>query len=272
MKKVILFILVFLSVLAIIIKFSYKPLSELLKFEQRAGLRVEASKKSKILINNKEVGETPFQDENLIEGEYLIDLQPLSDATAAATVSWQGHVKLNGGTLTVVNRELEAKQSASSGEVITLEKGSGATIISNPAGAVVSVDGQEKGRTPLSVQVSAGEHQFLLSKDNFLKRSIRATLVEGYNLVLSVDMAISEADLTKIPTVATNPLTQLVVKNTPTGFLRIRATSSTSGKEVGRVSPGDTLTLIDESSGWYKVKLQNGIEGFVSSDYVEKKQ
>ena len=62
----------------------------------------------------------------------------------------------------------------------------------------------------------------------------------------------------------------VTILNTPTGFLRVREDASTGAVEVGRVTPGDTLPLIDEVSGWYKIQLTDGKEGWVSSQYASK--
>jgi uncharacterized protein YgiM (DUF1202 family) len=97
-------------------------------------------------------------------------------------------------------------------------------------------------------------------------------LVEGYNLNVSVDLAIAEADLTKVATEPQLSTQLVVVRRTPVGFLRIRSGPNTASSEVGRVVPGDTLTLLEEVSGWSKIRTVDGKEGYVSSVYVEKKQ
>lgn len=271
MRRFIITLLVFLSVIALVVRFSSKPLEQFLGLKQRAGMRVESNTKAKVLLDKKDMGEVPFQNEELSEGEYLLEVVPQNQATDSAKASWQGYVRLNGGTLTVVNRELAQTSAESSGEVITLEKGKGATVVSTPSSAEVFIDGQSRGRTPVSIEdLSSGEHQFLLSKDNFLKRSIRATLVEGYSLNLSVDLAISEADLSKISTPPTPTSQEVIVKQTPTGFLRIRSGPSTNSQEVARVSPGDRLILLEELSSWSRVKTSSGVDGYVSSVYIEK--
>ncbi|EKD90753.1 MAG: hypothetical protein ACD_30C00092G0021 [uncultured bacterium] len=269
MKKTLVTILIFLSIIALILQFGIRPLEGLLNLKERAGLRVESTPKTKIFIDNKEVGEVPYQEENFSEGEYLISLK--DEASGSATL-WSGYVKLNGGTLSVVNRDIQKTQALSSGEVITLEKGAGVTIISNPSGAEVLMDGVIIGRTPLIyTEIISGEHQFLLSKDSFLKRTIRATLIDGYNLTLNADLAISEAELTKLPTPPVTALPQVLIKQTPTGFLRVRDKASLNGKEIAQVKPGESLTLLEESGEWFKVRLPDGQEGYISSQYAEKK-
>lgn len=271
MKKVLLIILVFLSLISILFQFGRKPLQQVLGSQSRSGLQVDSNIKAKVLIGDVEVGETSYLDSNLTEGELLVSVEPTSDASASAA-SWKGYVKLNPGTLTVINRNMEASSQSSSGEVITLERGKGATVVSTPPEAEVTVDGAVVGRTPITLSdLSSGDHQFILSKENFVKRSIRAKIVDGYNLVLTVDLAIAEADLTKLPTVPVSSTAQVVVKSTPTGFLRVRSTASANGQEVGQVKPGDVLTMLEEIPNWYRVRLSDGKEGYISSAYAQKK-
>lgn len=276
MKKIVISLLVFLGILGILLRFGYPLLVQRLGLQGRAGVKIDSTPKTKVLINDKEVGETPFQDEQLSKGEFLISLKNLSEVSSSATSSgkvlWQGYVKLNSGTLSVVNRDLTDQSTTSSGEVISLEPGDGVTIVSTPTAAVVSVDGKEQGRTPLTISnLPAGEHQFIISHDNFLNRSIRANLVDGFNLKLNVDLALSEADLTKIAVPAITEAKQVVVKKTPTGTLNVRETASTNAKVVTQVKPGDILSVLEEIPNWARVRTPDEKEGFVSSAYIEKK-
>ena len=284
MRKVLLIILIFLSLLALFIRFGTNPLLKSLGLEPRSGLRVEANKKAKVflcqsqnqacLASPQDLGATPYQDENLAQGQYLVFLKDEENiASDGAKFDWQGYVKLNPGTLSVVNRELAPTKAGSSGEVITLERGKGVTIISTHSSAQVTMDGQDLGRTPISIsEIAVGEHQFLISKDNFLKRSIRATLVEGFNLTINVDLAIAEVDLSKIPTEPIIKTPQVLVKQTPTGFLRVREKANINSAEIGRVIPGETLVLLEEIPNWNKIRTKDGKEGYVSSSYTEKKE
>lgn len=255
----------FISGILILLQVGTKPLIDYLDLEPKAGLRVDANISSKVFVNSKEVGQTPLQKEDFEAGEYLVELK--NDKG-----EWQGYVRLNPGTLSVVNREIADSQAVSSGEVISLENGRGATIVSNPQGADVQIDGKLVGKTPVSVgELSSGEHTFLLDKGNFLKRSIKVNVAEGYDLNLTVDLAISDVDLTNISTIPIESSPVLIVGNTPSGFLRVRSRTSTTSSEVTRVSDGDELVLLEELANWYRVRTSEGKEGFVSSTYVSKK-
>lgn len=275
MRRVIVILLVFLSLVLLFLRLAYQPLAESLGIKPKAGLRVEASLPSQVFLGDKNIGTTPLQNESLVEGEYLVSLvpeKPGNEATASASLGWKGYVRLNGGTLSIVNRDLSADAAAAAGEVITLDRGSGITVISTPSGAEVIMDGQSIGRTPISLsKTTAGEHQLMVSRDGYIARSSRVNVVDGYSLTWAVDLARSEADLTQLPRIPEIVTNQLIVKATPTGFLRLRASASISSSEVGRVNSGDMLTLIEELEGWSKVKTADGKEGFVSSIYVEKK-
>lgn len=270
MRKIIIALLIFLGIIGILLRYGYPILVERLGLQGRAGIKIDSNPKTSVYINGQKVAQTPFQDENLKEGEYLVELKV--DEASSSAQGWKGYVGLNAGTLSVVNREIGESQVNSSGEVITLASGSGVTIISTPTEATVLVDGVERGRTPLSISsLPSGEHQFIISHDNFLNRSIRANLVDGYNLKLNVDLALSEADLTQISSPPITANVELTVKKTPTGFLNVRQSASINAKVVVQVKPGDKLVLLEELPNWNRVRTSDGKEGFVSSAYVEKK-
>lgn len=217
-----------------------------------------------VFLDEKEVGKTPYEDKNLDVRQYSVKLE--KDGSM-----WQGKVKLTPKTLTIINRDLAKDQASSSGEILTLDRGRGMTVISNPSDAEIEIDGKVYGKTPININIESGEHTIIVSHTNYLKRSIRANLPDNFNLTVSVDLALSEADLTSISAPVITQTPEVVVKQTPTGFLRVRDKASLSGKEIARVSSGDTLILLEELAGWDRVRLPNGTEGYVSSTYVEKK-
>jgi len=265
MRRVIVLLLVFLSVVVLVVRFGSFFVSKYLVGQTRSGVRIDASSVADVTIDNVSAGKTPVEKEDLTAGDHLVKLQSTDG-------SWQGYVKLNSGTLTVVNRDLAQTAASSSGEIITLEKGSGATVVSTPDGSDVEVDGKSVGKTPLSIPgLSPGEHNFSVSHPNYLKRSIKATATDGYNLTLSVDLALSEADLTQIETTPIQSTTEVVVQQTPTGFLNIRSQASETAQIVGKAKPGDTLTLLEELPSWDRIRTSDGTEGYVFSSYVQKK-
>lgn len=264
MKKIIIWLLILLSIVVLLIRYSSKLTEVLLNVKQRGGVSVLSTPlEATVYLDNKEVGKTPFEDKNLDVRQYTVKV----DKDGA---SWQGIVSLTPQTMVIINRDLASEQASSSGEILTLDKGRGITVISNPSEAEVEVDGKNVGKTPISINIQSGEHSILLSHSNYLKRSIKAILPENYNLTVSVDLALSEADLTTISAPVITQAAEVVVKQTPTGFLRVRDQASLNGKEISRVDVGEKLVLLEELDGWDKVRLPDGTEGFVSSTYVDK--
>ena len=271
MRKVLIIILIFLSVISITLQLGSGYLKGILGRGLKAGIRVESNVPAKVLLNNQDVGTVPFQDDNLKPGDYVVSLKA-DEATDSAKVFWEGYAKLNDGSLTIVIRDIADAKEASAGEIISLEPGRGVTITSSPSNAEVFIDGKLSGRTPLSVpDLSEGEHQFIVSRENFLKRSIRSKVIDGLDLIISVDLAITEPDLTKLPQEPTSSTQEIVIKNTPTGFLRVRESSSLNAKEIGQVKPKEIYLLLEETPGWVRIRLKDGKEGWVSSSYIQKK-
>lgn len=266
MKKVLLWLLIVISVVVLVLRFGTKQLTTLVGVKEVGGIRVQSIPEgAQVLIDENPVGVTPFEEVKLDIGTYRVKV-------SKDNLSWEGKVDVEPGTLTVVNRELAAEQTSQAGEVLTLEKGKGITVITQPSGASIEIDGKSYKESPALLDIEEGEHIITLSKTGFLKRSIKATTPSDYQLNLTVDLAVTELDLTNTPSPKVVQDNLLVVKNTPTGFLRVRDKPSLLGKEVTRVNPGDELILLEEVTNWSRVRLSDNTEGYVSSTYVEKKK
>jgi hypothetical protein len=60
----------------------------------------------------------------------------------------------------------------------------------------------------------------------------------------------------------------ITVIDNPAGFLRVRKTPG--GVEIAKLSPGDSLPLIQENNGWSQIRMEDGSVGWVSSRYIKK--
>lgn len=265
MKKVIIWILVFISFLSLLLRFSNKAVELFLGIKEMSGISILSEpSEAAVYLDGKEVGKTPFEDKNLEVRDYTVKIEK-------GETSWQGKITLTSGTMAIINRDLAKDQASSAGEILTLQRGHGITVISNPGDADVEIDGKSYGKTPITQNLDSGEHTILVSHANFLKRSIRANSPNNFNLTLSVDLALSEPDLTTIQTPVITETPEVKVLQTPTGYLRVRDKPNLLGQEIARVKPGDKLILLEEMGDWDRVRLPDGTEGFVSSAYVEKK-
>ncbi|OGE18619.1 hypothetical protein A3J19_04055 [Candidatus Daviesbacteria bacterium RIFCSPLOWO2_02_FULL_41_8] len=271
MKKIIAWFLIIISLSALLLRFSDKITEVVLGVKKTSGISVLSEPSdATVYLNEKQVGQTPWGEKGLDIGDYLVKIEK-------GKASWQGRVKLTGGTVTVVTRDIATDSASAAGEVLTLDKGKGLTVISNPPDALVEIDGQPYGKTPVAVNINSGEHAILISHQNYLPRSFSADLPENFNLTVSVDLASTEADLAAASSPSSSPspvITQtpaVLVKQTPTGFLRVRDKPSLNGKEIAQVKPGESFPLLAELKSWDKIRLSDGREGYVSSAYVEKK-
>ena len=88
---------------------------------------------------------------------------------------------------------------------------------------------------------------------------------------LGIDPEVATSSATLISSPSANISNQTItIQETPTGFLRVRKEPTVSSEEIGRVNPGETFTLIEEKTGWYKIELKDKQEGWVSSQYAKK--
>ena len=59
------------------------------------------------------------------------------------------------------------------------------------------------------------------------------------------------------------------IKETPTGWLRVRSAPSTNATESGQVKPGETYSYLEEEeNGWYKIEFE-GKPGWISGTYAD---
>ena len=56
------------------------------------------------------------------------------------------------------------------------------------------------------------------------------------------------------------------------GWLRVRSEPNLSGSEIARVNVGEKFELLEEKTGWAKIKLEDNQTGWVSADFIEKLQ
>ena len=288
MKKKIVFFLV-LSVLLFLGAVVKNSLFN--KQGEKGTLQVSSSPEASVFANNVAIGKTPFKDE-MKTGEYLIKLIPEGEATA--TASWTGKVQINERTLSYINIELGSSDVSTAGEVFTVVKMKNKPKNSNqgqifvktdPMGAIVYLDNDEKGVAPLLLDnVLQGEHELAVFMPGFFKRVQKVNVDGGYKLEAQFKLAIDEsqkinADQGKEASgEATSSATtgetkeknkQVLIKETPTGWLRVRTDASLSASESARVNPGDKFKYLDEKSGWYKIEYEKGKTGWISANYAK---
>lgn len=240
-----------------------------------------------VFLDNVMRGNTPYTN-TLKEGEYLLKVVPDGVATQAA--SWQKKISLFAGSLTYVDVQLESTDIASWADVYWLTKlgmfntSSSLVIDTEPSGALIYLDNDEKGVSPLTLDnVSKGSHELSAFMPGFSRRSKKITISPGYQLHGFIKLALDpgqksqytiQEPVSPIATAAASlkqPTNRVQILDTPTGWLRVREEPTLAGSESARVNPGQLFELIDEQTGWYKIKIDAGKQGWISSEYAEKK-
>lgn len=248
-------------------------------------LKVASNPTASVFLDNKHVGRTPVETK-VASGDYTIRLVP--ETTTQALASWQGSIKITPDILTYVNANLAESEFTTSVETMWLEKITSklaeVAVRTNPDGAMASIDGETKGITPISIpNITAGDHALAIISSGFLPRNIKIKTTAGYKLNAVVKLALSgetppEASPSPTPqstptkaTSSTDPITPFVtIKDTPTGFLRVRLEPSTSASEAARINPGEKYHIEDEKTGWYQIKYDAKNLGWISGQYATK--
>ncbi len=241
----------------------------------KGALQVTSNIQATVYLDNKSVGTTPVclcnQNQTIKNGEYNLRISPFD----SSLTDFQTRIKINPKVLTAVDRTFLPGALANS-YTLTLEKINNPNpellVTSIPDGAIVSIDGNPSNVTPLSLKdIAASEHELEIQKAGFNKKTIRIRVVKNYKLVVNTILGteIKGLEDTPSPTPQASSSALIRVKNTTTGFLRVRETPSISAGEITRVMPGEEFPFIDEQEGWYKIKVASN-EGWISSDFSEK--
>ncbi|MEK7513871.1 MAG: PEGA domain-containing protein [Patescibacteria group bacterium] len=234
---------------------------------KKGALSVTTTPKATIFLDGEHLGSTPYFNEKLKAGEYVLKIVP--ESTGQALTPWEGRVNLSPNILTVVNRELGLTQDESSGEILSFEpladkKAISISVVSTPDGAVIDLDGEPRGYAPISVDnVSEGEHIITISSPGFVEKTVKAKTVKGHKLIVSVQLARESAAVepepeTKEATPSATPKVSPKISPAPSGSPKITA----SPKPTPKASPtGDIArpyVQITKDPGWARVRTGAG--------------
>lgn len=237
-----------------------------------SGLLIETSPASTVYINGEEVGRTPYTS---LKSPGEITLRLIPDSFGMPLSPYEEKINLVSGVETVVRRYFGANETFTEGEVLSFEKlasknTSGITVITDPENVQVAIDEVSKGISPYTTQdAEDGVKKIKLSAEGLKDREIEVNLINGYKLIAFIKL--SKIEVQKKVEVEENTIKMVKILETPTGFLRIRKEASSSAAEVGRVKEGEEYELMGASTkgDWYKISPQEGVTGWVTSQYSE---
>lgn len=64
--------------------------------------------------------------------------------------------------------------------------------------------------------------------------------------------------------------TRVKILPTGVGFLRVRSGPGTSFDEVVKINPGEEYPVLAEQNSWYKIRLKDGREGWITGQWAQK--
>jgi len=246
-------------------------------------LKINSSPVASVFIDNVVVGKTPFEERYRV-GEYMIKLIP--EGVATDTASWNGKVAVEKNIITYINIELGSSDLTTAGEIFTMRKsetaknGKGEIYIeTEPAGAIVSLDNDEKGVATLLLEdVPPGVHEVSVFMPGFFKRTEKVNVNSGYRIFAKFKLAIDQSqkfiknnDEEKKSTVSAQIQEKkyVIISETPTGWLRVRVEPSLGASESAKIKKGERYELLEEKEGWYKIRFNGNKEGLVEGEFDE---
>ena len=272
-------------------------------------LKVESQPSASVFLDDKHIGRTPIGKTSykVNPGEYTLKITP--DTGAVTLANFQEKIIITPNTLTYVDVILSESELTTSSYVLGLEKMTGKkselSVVSTPDGANILLDDEPKGVSPLVISdLTPGDHTLSLVSRGFITRTIKIKLNAGYRLIAAVRLALAPGGstlstdasatasatsikptpkgspaltptgspkVTPTKTTSADPMKPYaLIKDTPTGFLRVRSDAATSSAELARVKPGEKYSILDEKTEWIKIQLEATKSGWISSQYAEK--
>lgn len=246
----------------------------------KAGVEIVSYPSAVVYIDGKEMGSTPFKSNVLKPGE--IEVRLVSNIG-----EWTRKVHLENNANTVVNWDFGADNgNQGNGYVLYLEptgdqSKSGLLVNSIPDKASVKIDNEVKALTPARIEdLGEGDKQVVVAYPSYKNVIVFVKAIKGYQLVLETELAKEETASTTLdqivsvtPTLAATTSANMVkvkIKETGTGWLRVRGEANSSATELGKVNTGESFALLKEILDWDLIKLSDGTSGWVSAKYVAK--
>jgi len=276
MKKKWLFVPIIFVLLAIIFYFLRNQILGKTGF-----LKIETEPQTVIFLNGQQAGETPFEKE-LTAGEVEVKIFA-KDSNFSQSLWEENQVKINPQTLTLIRFNFQNEAPYQSGEMLTLspisQKNTAALKITTyPNQAIVIIDGQTKGYSPLFLEkIENGQHIIEIARSGYQNYVLKLNLNAGYQLDCQIKLAAetplenpspTDQEGNSSPPADSSPKTVKILA-TPNGWLRVRQGPGTNYPEIAKVNSGEEFPLLEEKNGWLKIKTREGQEGWISSQYAQ---
>lgn len=241
---------------------------------KRSALEVYSSPEAKVFVNGKEVGSTPYKNTAMSPQAVEVKLN-------VGTKQIIKKINLKNGLTSVLDWKFD-DNGDDGGYVLNMENtGSekcGLLINSIPSQATITVDNQITDFTPKRIDdLGTGEKHVAISFPGFQSSNLFLRTTTGYNLVVETKLikdnqviAPIEEETATASAMTTANKNEILIKQTETGWLKVRESNNGSSNEVAKVNPGEKYEMLEEDNGWIKIKLTDGKTGWISAKYAEK--
>lgn len=145
---------------------------------------------SKVFLDDKLLGKTPYQGEKLEVGEHTLRIETKLPDPFNKTVTFSTPITLTPQALTAVNYEFGPNDLVSSGDIRTFMIGDGLSIITAPSGADVWLDGEIVGKSPISLSPNQGVHKLKITNEDYISRELEINIEDSLRLVVEVFLSI----------------------------------------------------------------------------------
>jgi len=147
-----------------------------------------------VFIDDKEVGKTPFEDNNLKPGSHKFRLEK-EDESSEFYKDFERTIYLEEGTQVVINWDLGPGDNFSSGEVyffkekLTQEDNSTVSILVDPESSKVYFDGAIQEGHPIIINhVKEGYHKIIIQKEGYIGEELEVKTKKGYDLFVEIKL------------------------------------------------------------------------------------
>lgn len=156
---------------------------------KKAGIKVMSTPQAMVMLDGKQVGQTPLQQSALEAKTYKLQLIPQSGQ------QWETTVTLRNNLQVVAERIFGPTDQESEGYTMELEQigdksQSQISIVTIPDPATVRIDSQPKGFSPMTVTLlTDGNHEVAIFSAGYTEKKIPVSVPKGYKLSLTVQLA-----------------------------------------------------------------------------------
>ncbi len=236
---------------------------------------------AKVFVDNTQLGTTPYSTNSLTKGEYDLRVEIVGYETQTARIKIQEGYLLN-VALKMFPLPVPTK--------IDLLEGSTSLYDINSSDSIVNSNSEEWVKAIIYWNQTRGINladtgmNKELMFDYFLDYSGNIFDKEGNKVTeefsledfakgaylrrVSEGEGLTEAAREVLKTLDVVSGKQGTIKTTGTGWLNVRSEPGLNGEILTKVDVGDVFAVLEEGTGWVKLKVSDTVEGWVSSTYV----